>query len=153
MKKKFAERIEYFALNELAVAMFKFSCDLLYMHHHAMGDKFDTIHSITGDLYKKAIEDLDKLSELSLAKNEAVINYALPIDSAYYRPIDFDKRALNDEVDWEFFIAALDEQGSEIINLLKHIDESLYTRDVISVIDDMVAFWDIEINYKNKRRF
>ena len=153
MKKKFAEAIGYFPLNELALVMSKFSNDLLYLHHHARGDKFDTIHSISGDLYKHAIEDLDKLSELALAKNEPVINYALPIDSAYYRPIDFDKRALNDDVDWEFFIAALDEQGSEIISLLRHIDESLYSRDVISVVDDIVAFWDVEINYKNKRRF
>ena len=47
-QKKFAEEdLVSFDLNALAGLMSMFANDLLFLHHHAVGDKFDTIHALT----------------------------------------------------------------------------------------------------------
>lgn len=137
------EQISFF-LSELAALMNLFKNDLLFLHHHAKGDKFDTIHEVTDNLYHKAADDLDTLAEMALRWNEEVGNFS-DTSSVYYEPCH------ESFVDWHTFVSVLANKGDIIINALQFVNKS-YPSDVLSVIDDMVAFWDKEINYKNAAR-
>lgn len=137
------EQISFF-LSELAALMNLFKNDLLFLHHHAKGDKFDTIHEVTDNLYHKAVDDLDTLAEMALRWNEEVGNFS-DTSSVYYEPCH------ESFVDWHTFVSVLADKGDIIINALQFVNKS-YPSDVLSVIDDIVAFWDKEINYKNAAR-
>lgn len=143
-KQNFADDEISFFLTELASLMNLFKNDLLFLHHHAKGDKFDTIHEITDKLYHRASDDLDTLAELALRWNEEVGNFS-DTTSVYYEP------CRESFVDWSTFVSVLANKGDIIINSLQFINKS-YPSDVLSVIDDIVAFWDKEINYKNAAR-
>lgn len=138
------EQISFF-LSELAALMNLFKNDLLFLHHHAKGDKFDTIHEVTDKLYHKASEDLDTLAELALRWNEEVGNFSDAAGNILYEP------CRDSHVSWNVFVATLANKGDIILNALQFVNKS-YPSDVLSVIDDMVAFWDKEINYKNAAR-
>lgn len=149
--KKFA-REQYglidFDLCDLANLMSMFAHDLLFIHHHAIGDKFDTIHKITGDLYEKALKDLDSLSEKAISCHEKIGNFALlehSISDVYGEVIE------KEEIGWLDFIKLLEEKGNIIVDALRSVRED-YPRDIISMIDNLVDSWDTEINYKNAAR-
>lgn len=149
LKKKFAEEeLISFDLNALAGLMSMFANDLLFLHHHAVGEKFDTIHAITEELYKKALEHLDALSEQAIIWKEYIGNYNFLSDSLlefYGQPCETEK------IDWLMFVNTLDDKGNVIVDALRSITEK-YTSDVKSLIDEMVIFWNKEINYKNAAR-
>ena len=149
LRKKFAEEeLVSFDLNALAGLMSMFANDLLFLHHHAVGEKFDTIHAVTEELYKKAIEHLDSLSEQAIIWKEYVGNYNFLSDSLlefYGHPCETEK------IDWLMFVNTLDDKGNTIVDALRSITEK-YTSDVKSLIDEMVIFWNKEISYKNAAR-
>ena len=149
LRKKFAkEEVLSFDLNSLAGLMSMFLNDLLYLHHHAVGDKFDTIHGVTDELYKKALEHLDSLSEQAMIWKEYIGNYAFLSEETvkiYGQPCEEDK------IDWMTFINILDDKGNIIVDALRSVSNR-YTSDVKSLIDEMVIFWNKEINYRNAAR-
>lgn len=143
----FAEEIT-FELNDLAGLMSIFANDLLFLHHHAVGEKFDTIHSITESLYKKAIEHIDTLSEQAIIWKEKVGNFNVPEESLkeiYGEPCQEEK------IDWLMMINVLDDKGNIIIEALHNLADK-YTSDVKSLIDEIILYWNKEINYKNAAR-
>lgn len=137
-----------FDLNALAGMMSMFANDLLFLHHHAIGEKFDTIHSITEELYKKALEHLDTLSEQAIIWKEYIGNYNFLSDALlefYGQPCEEQK------IDWSLLVHVLDDKGNTIIDALRSLSNG-YTSDVKSLIDEIVLFWNKEINYKNAAR-
>ena len=113
-KQNFTDDEISFFLSELAGLMNLFKNDLLFLHHHAKGDKFDTIHEITDKLYHRASDDLDTLAELALRWNEEVGNFS-DTTSVYYEP------CRESFVDWSTFVSVLANKGDIIINSLQFV--------------------------------
>ena len=75
----------------------------------AVGEKFDTIHSITEELYKKALEHLDALSEQAIIWKEYIGNYNFLSDALlefYGQPCEEQK------IDWSLLVNILDDKGN-----------------------------------------
>lgn len=129
--------------------MAKVSClmanDLKHIHLHATGDKFDTIHSVCGELYDEASNEMDWFAERALALGMKVQNFSdVKTDVPTWKPIEDEK------MDWSNFVDSLDEIGNVYIEMLKSVEVS-NTGDQ-SVIDGYIDLWDKEIEYKNVAR-
>jgi DNA-binding ferritin-like protein len=119
--------------------------DLKHIHLHAVGDKFDAIHSICGELYDEASSEMDWFAERALALGMEVSNFSdVKANVPTWKPVE--DKAIN----WKNFVDSLDEIGSVYIEMLKNIEVS-NTGDQ-SVIDGYIDIWDKEIEYKNSCR-
>ena len=135
-------------LEELAYRANLFKNDLQFMHWHAAGDDFDTVHAITNELYEEMATEVDDIVEMAIAAGEDVGNMnstAEHIDGdSQYEPLS-DKAYCMDT-----FTAALAEKGKDYIDALTEVetDNSGYQ----SKIDEFINFWNKEVLYKNGAR-
>lgn len=118
--------------------------DLKTLHLHAVGDDFDKIHQISQILYEEASLEFDDLSELAIANCEKMPNVSLV---ANYIDLENEWPAIIGETfNWPQFVSNLKRMGTTYINILKEI------QDPDPAVDDMITFWNKEINYKNAAR-
>jgi DNA-binding ferritin-like protein len=134
-------------LSDGAYYAFLFANDLKQLHLHVSGENFDTMHSISQELYEEATKEIDDLSEMAIAAGEKVDNFSNVnkyIDDGQWTPIE------GDTYNFEQFVSILNEQGNAYIEGLQSIetDEKSFT----DVINSMVYFWIKEINFKNGAR-
>lgn len=139
------------AENELTIAqlaniMTLFQNDLLYMHHHSVGDDFDAVHSITQELYEKAGDHVDRLAELAIRVGEQIGNMsdAQAIASTIYDTIT------QGDVDIDRMEAELNRKGGIVLGALRRCRK--YSSDIMSVIDELIDDWATEVEYKNAAR-
>lgn len=117
--------------------------DLKTMHLHAVGDDFDKIHEISQVLYNEAQAEFDELAELAISKGETVPNVSLV---AQHVDIESEWPPLVGETfNWPQFVSNLQKIGTTFIEALENISDE-------AGIDDMIKFWNNEINYKNAAR-
>lgn len=117
--------------------------DLKTMHLHAVGDDFDKIHSISQVLYEEAIAEFDELAELAIMSGESVPNTSL---AAQHIDIETEWPPLvGDTFNWPQFVSNLQKIGTAYIAALELAKED-------PKVDDMISFWNKEINYKNAAR-
>lgn len=117
--------------------------DLKTMHLHAVGDDFDKIHQISEVLYEEAMSEADDLSELAISNGEQVPNASLV---AQFVDIESEWPPLVGETfNWPQFISNLQKIGSSYLDVLDGIKDA-------PEVDDMIIFWNKEINYKNAAR-
>lgn len=114
-----------------------------WIHWHAIGPKFDRIHNISDEYYQKFNEDLDKLAELNLQHAQDIPN-PLEVKGSPLTNIDYT---------YELALSDLKLIISNYIKILSALSESLEGhRGDQSMVDDLIAYWDKELNYKLDRR-
>lgn len=138
-------------LENIAIMMHCFANDLLYIHHHACGDSFDTIHSVTADLYEKAIKDVDNLCEMSIRVNEDIPPLSLSLDILAEQGLEWPV-IIDKSITYLKFVDMLQCNGELILDALRSVEPNLYSKDVYNKIDEVLDFWSTEILYKNIAR-
>ena len=123
-----------------------FSNDMKHIHAHAIGNKFDRLHSISNEYYEKASEDSDLFVELALEFGEKVRN---PSDAA---PINNYSTADADSYDWDNGIQQIIARMEAYIASMEELRKSGVPTDVQSLLDDIIRYWKKENRYKNVAR-
>ena len=123
-----------------------FSNDMQHIHTHAIGNKFDRLHSISNEYYEKASEDSDLFVELALEFGEKVRN---PSDAAAIINYDFTDA---DSYDWDDGIQQIMARMEAYIAAMEELRKSNIPADVQSLLDDIIRYWKKENRYKNVAR-
>lgn len=121
-----------------------------YIHWYVKGKKFDTVHEMANEYYSKLQDAVDDIAELCLQHNIKIPN---PSDVA----IDRDGVVLrdNDGFSYREAITQMSVEITRYLNYIKKLADSSSTNDVRneqSKLDDIVAYWSKELNYKIKNR-
>lgn len=120
------------------------SANFQWIHWNAQGTKFDRIHSMAEEYYKMMVEEVDFLAELNLQHGQTVMN---PLS------VGEDAALIVAGYEYEGSIEALKFIVEKYLTALKALSESLADfRGDQSKLDDMIAYWDKELNYKLARR-
>ena len=132
---KFADLVKYAHV---------FALDLKNIHWHAVGERFDTIHNIAEELYKEALAEVDDFAEMAISSGEVVesLNSLDELDD--WTP------ALDTSYDWDKFVSYLSTNGLKYLELLQSVETE--NDGYKSLLDNYIAFWSKEINYKNSNR-
>lgn len=115
--------------------------NLLYIHWNCKGDKFKQIHEITEEYYDKVNKEFDFIAELNLQHGLSVGNPCIE----YFRENVLD----NAPYEYQDAIEAMKSQLSTYIEVLTDLSKCLEEfRGDQSVLDDMIAYWTKELDYK-----
>lgn len=134
-------------LSDLTYFVVLLKNDLYTMHLHSAGDKFDTIHGITNDLYEEAAKEQDTLAELAISDSQEVKSFTNVADFAKkndWTPID------ENSYDWNKFVSTLDDIGGKFLKAIE--DTNTINDSEQSYLDEIWLFWNKEVNFKNVAR-
>ena len=135
-------------LEELAYRANLFKNDLQFMHWHAAGDDFDTVHAITNELYEEMATEVDDIVEMAITAGEDVGNMS---STAEHIDCDSQYEPLSDKAYcMDTFTAALAEKGKDYIDALTEVETN--NSGDQSKIDEFINFWNKEVLYKNGAR-
>jgi len=118
--------------------------DVRYVHLHAIGDKFDSLHGIAKEYYEQLQDDYDTIAEKALELGEEVL-------------------ALNNLNNDDWTIPQGNYPFHEGIEFMYHdIDYLIETLSSIradpkyaccgNLLDQIIDYWSKENNFKNKAR-
>lgn len=124
-----------------------FANNIKHIHFHIQGKKFDTVHNITGEYYDKASEDADYLAELGMEKGQNIPNFC---QAAQLVPAIVATSAV---YSYETAIADIAVYLGTYVSALQSLRNVIPDEDIQSKLDDMIRYWNKELNYKNKQRF
>ena len=118
-----------------------------HIHFHAVGNKFDRLHSIANEYYEKSNEDSDLFGEWALEYGDEIQN---PSDAAKL----LDAIVENDnQYNWENGIKAISDWIQQYIEEMSTVRKSKYASDdVKSELDTIIRYWKKENEYKNEAR-
>lgn len=118
-----------------------------HIHFHAVGNKFDRLHSIANEYYEKSNEDSDLFGEWAMEYGEEIQN---PSDAAKL----LDAIVENDnQYNWENGIKAISDWTQQYIEEMTTVRKSKYASDDIkSELDTIIRYWKKENGYKNEAR-
>ena len=121
--------------------------DMKHLHLHAVGNKFDRIHAIAEEYYKKANEEADTFGELAMEYNKNLSNASYAASLIGYKPCAYSN------VDWEIAVKEFDLRIRQYLTAMEQVrySEDIST-DVESLLDDIMRYWKKEVNYKNRKR-
>ena len=132
------------ALSSLFTVLNTVRSNVLYIHWHATGSKFEEIHELTEKYYHILIEEYDYVAELNLQYGLSVGN---PL-TEYLHGMEETKESY----DYANAIPAIKLNISKYTDVLKDACnqlESLHLEH--SRIDEMISYWEKELNYKLDR--
>lgn len=120
--------------------------NLRYIHWKACGPRFDRIHTMTDEYYKKLSNDIDNIVELAIEYDEDILNpneciNETDISFSYGNFGDFEKSMIEVSLNIQTFIDKIEETKEED-----------YDSDVISYLDELLRYWKKELNFKMKKR-
>ena len=118
-----------------------------HIHFHAVGNKFDRLHSIANEYYEKSNEDSDLFGEWAMEYGDEIQN---PSDAAKL----LDAIVENDnQYNWENGIKAISDWIQQYIEEMSTVRKSKYASDdVKSELDTIIRYWKKENDYKNEAR-
>ena len=118
-----------------------------HIHFHAVGNKFDRLHSIVNEYYEKSNADSDLFGEWAMEYGEEIQN---PSDAAKL----LDAIVENDnQYNWENGIKAISDWIQQYIEEMSTVRKSKYASDDIkSELDTIIRYWKKENDYKNEAR-
>ncbi len=133
------ERLYYFSV--------VFTNIMKHIHFHAVGNKFDRLHSIANEYYEKSNEDSDLFGEWAMEYGEEIQN---PSDAAKL----LDAIVENDnQYNWENGIKTISDWIQQYIEEMTTVRKSKYASDdVKSELDTIIRYWKKENDYKNEAR-
>lgn len=118
--------------------------NIQYIHWNCRGDKFKTIHDLTQEYYNQLNEEFDFMAELNLQHGLSMGNACVE----YFRD-----NVLNDApYAYQDALVAIRAQLKIYIEMLNDTSKALETfRGDQSKLDDMIAYWSKELDYKLSR--
>jgi DNA-binding ferritin-like protein len=119
-----------------------------HIHFHIKGEKFDTIHNLTESYYNQASWDADYLAELCMEKGQNTPNFS---QAAQFIPSAI--IATMPEYNYATAITDMSVYLGAYVSALQNFRNTIPDSDIQSKLDDMIRFWNKELNYKNKQRF
>lgn len=118
-----------------------------HIHFHAIGNKFDRLHSIANEYYEKSNEDSDLFGEWALEYGEEIQN---PNDAAKLLDVIVEN---DNQYNWENGIKVISDWIQQYIEEMTTVRKSKYTSDDIkSELDTIIRYWKKENGYKNEAR-
>ena len=117
-----------------------------HIHFHAVGNKFDRLHSIANEYYEKANDESDLFGEWALEYNEEIRN---PSNAASLLKVNTEDE---DTYNWEEGIMTISSWISFYIAELEKVRNDNTSDDIKSELDSIIRYWKKENNYKNKTR-
>jgi DNA-binding ferritin-like protein len=126
--------------------------DLHFLHHHVSGPQFDELHEIAGEYYDRALADFDWFSEHSIASGKTdLINMS---DIQHTSPYKAWNVIHNTEsvLGLSDFVSYIRDNGRDYIEALRECRKDCGETNLESDIDEMISFWDVQVNYLNEQR-
>lgn len=118
-----------------------------HIHFHAVGNKFDRLHSIANEYYEKSNEDSDLFGEWAMEHGEEIQN---PSDAAKLLDVIVEN---DNQYNWENGIKAISDWIQQYIEEMTTVRKSKYASDdVKSELDTIIRYWKKENDYKNEAR-
>ena len=118
-----------------------------HIHFHAVGNKFDRLHSIANEYYEKSNEDSDLFGEWAMENGEEIQN---PSDAAKLLDVIVEN---DNQYNWENGIKAISDWTQQYIEEMTTVRKSKYASDDIkSELDTIIRYWKKENDYKNEVR-
>lgn len=118
-----------------------------HIHFHAVGNKFDRLHSIANEYYEKSNEDSDLFGEWAMEYGEEIQN---PSDAAKLLDVIVEN---DNQYNWENGIKAISDWIQQYIEEMTTVRKSKYASDDIkSELDTIIRYWKKENDYKNEIR-
>ena len=118
-----------------------------HIHFHAVGNKFDRLHSIANEYYEKSNEDSDLFGEWAMEYGEEIQN---PSDAAKLLDVIVEN---DNQYNWENGIKAISDWIQQYIEEMSTVRKSKYASDDIkSELDTIIRYWKKENDYKNEAR-
>ena len=118
-----------------------------HIHFHAVGNKFDRLHSIANEYYEKSNEDSDLFGEWAMEYGEEIQN---PSDAAKLLDVIVEN---DNQYNWENGIKAISDWIQQYIEEMSTVRKSKYAYDdVKSELDTIIRYWKKENDYKNEAR-
>lgn len=121
--------------------------DMHYMHLLSNGEDFDKSHELTQSYYERLGWEVDDLMELALEASAPICNPTLanqvvpdylPEDKASY--------------DYPTIVISAIEKLAIYVSALRGLRNETDNGSIQSKLDDMIRYWEKEINYKLQRR-
>ena len=118
-----------------------------HIHFHAVGNKFDRLHSIANEYYEKSNADSDLFGEWAMEYGEEIQN---PSDAAKLLDVIVEN---DNQYNWENGIKAISDWIQQYIEEMTTVRKSKYASDDIkSELDTIIRYWKKENDYKNEAR-
>ena len=118
-----------------------------HIHFHAVGNKFDRLHSIANEYYEKSNADSDLFGEWAMEYGEEIQN---PSDAAKLLDVIVEN---DNQYNWENGIKAISDWTQQYIEEMTTVRKSKYASDDIkSELDTIIRYWKKENGYKNEAR-
>lgn len=120
--------------------------DMKHVHFHAIGPKFDRIHSICQEYYDKASSDADELGELAMEYGQPVQNLSYASEEIGYTPTN------HQNYSWEEAMNIIHDCIDYYIEQLEKVLATPLDSDVENLLQEYLRYWKKENNYKNRAR-
>lgn len=120
--------------------------DMKHVHFHAIGPKFDRIHSICQEYYDKAAADADELGELAMEYDQPVQNLSYAAEEIGYTPTN------RQNYSWEEAMNIVHAGIDYYIEQLEKVLATPLDSDVENLLQEYLRYWKKENNYKNRAR-
>lgn len=118
-----------------------------HIHFHAVGNKFDRLHSVANEYYEKSNADSDLFGEWAMEHGEEIQN---PSDAAKLLDVIVEN---DNQYNWENGIKAISDWIQQYIEEMTTVRKSKYASDDIkSELDTIIRYWKKENDYKNEAR-
>lgn len=126
------------------------------LHWNVKGKDFDQYHQLMKEYSDKLEEYVDQIAEMAVMTNDAPVSFQTTVsiltndDSTAYYSAD-----ITDTYTSEMIVECIDIMFGHILTALKNLMDyhKVQNNPVIKTeLENMYAYFDKELNYKNKRR-
>ena len=121
--------------------------DFWYMHLYSKDEDFDKSHQLAGYYYSHLHYDADTLMELAIEVGQPIFN---PTDALQIIPSWTPER--QDAYDYATIVSNSKMILTQYITALRAMRSSTDRSDIQSRLDEMLADWNKEVNYRLERR-
>jgi len=115
--------------------------DMKHIHFHAIGEKFDIVHSIAEEYYEELADLYDAVAEKALELKEMVNNPAYSAQNTDWSFIQ------ENEIEADDCFTAMYVILTKVILALEDV-KNVYAGILDSFIDEKLDYWNKEVYYK-----
>lgn len=121
--------------------------------HWLMQDpNFEEFHELAGDYYTKIEECIDTVAEMGIAQGEMPLTLMEAFDLLKEDKHKFAILKSSGSYSGADLVAHIDVMFGDIVMFLEELIEAVENPGIRSELETMHAWFDKELNYKNKRR-
>lgn len=144
-------------LKELLSVFVVYSHNFKVLHWQAIGNRFDTIHSIANNYYEMLSADVDKIAEMGARFGLDSVGFSEAIEILDTLDGDYLVLKADKKIDYSEFVSATDSMLQQILLCLESVHETKELQDIHNMgiksdIEAMHASYDLQYRYLNARR-